>query len=42
MRRGSSPAAEYIGARTLSLPLSTKLFDRDADDVIEGLRQVLS
>lgn len=41
-REGEFPNAEYIGARTLSLPLSTKLSDGDVQDVIEGLRQVLS
>jgi dTDP-4-amino-4,6-dideoxygalactose transaminase/RimJ/RimL family protein N-acetyltransferase len=40
-REGDFPAAEYIGARTLSLPLSAKLTDDDVDDVIGALRQVL-
>jgi dTDP-4-amino-4,6-dideoxygalactose transaminase len=41
-REGDFPNAEYIGARTLSLPLSAKITDGDVDDVIEALRRVLS
>jgi len=39
---GDFPAAEWIGERTLSLPLSTKLTDEDAEDVIRALRKVLA
>ncbi len=39
-RRGDFPHAEYISDRTLSLPLSAKLTDEDADDVIEAVRAV--
>jgi dTDP-4-amino-4,6-dideoxygalactose transaminase len=41
-REGDFPNAEYIGARTLSLPLSGKLTDSDVDDVIDALHKVLS
>jgi dTDP-4-amino-4,6-dideoxygalactose transaminase len=37
---GTFPNAEYIGDRTLSLPLSGKLSDCDISDVIEGIRSV--
>ena len=37
---GVFPNAEYIGARTLSLPLSTKLTDDDVADVIAAVRRV--
>jgi dTDP-4-amino-4,6-dideoxygalactose transaminase len=37
---GDFPNAEYIGARTLSLPFSAKLTDQDVDDVIEAVRKV--
>jgi dTDP-4-amino-4,6-dideoxygalactose transaminase len=40
-RAGDFPHAERIGERTLSLPLSAKLTDGDADDVIDALREVL-
>jgi len=39
--RGLFPAAEYIGERTLSLPLSAKLTDEDVEDVIAAVRRVL-
>lgn len=38
---GAFPNAEHIGDRTLSLPLSPKLGDRDVDDVIAAVRQVV-
>ena len=38
---GDFPNAEYIGDRTLSLPLSAKLTDGDVEDVIGALRKVL-
>jgi dTDP-4-amino-4,6-dideoxygalactose transaminase len=39
---GAFPNAEHIGDRTLSLPLSAKLTDRDVDDVIAAVRQVVA
>jgi dTDP-4-amino-4,6-dideoxygalactose transaminase len=39
---GAFPNAEHIGDRTLSLPLSPKLTDRDVDDVIAAVRQVVA
>jgi dTDP-4-amino-4,6-dideoxygalactose transaminase len=38
---GDFPNAEFISQRTLSIPLSPKLTDEDASDVIEALRAVL-
>ena len=35
------PNAKWIGERTLSLPISPALTERDVDDVIRGLRKVL-
>jgi dTDP-4-amino-4,6-dideoxygalactose transaminase len=37
---GMFPHAEWIGQRTLSLPLSTKLTDKDVGDVIDALHRV--
>src|SRR5574341_1973334 len=39
--RGQLPAAEVIGERTVSLPLSAKLTDGDVEDVIAALFRVL-
>jgi dTDP-4-amino-4,6-dideoxygalactose transaminase len=39
--RGQFPAAESIGNRTVSLPLSAKLTDEDVEDVIAAVRRVL-
>jgi dTDP-4-amino-4,6-dideoxygalactose transaminase len=39
---GDFPHAEHIGDRTLSLPLSPKLSDRDVEDVIEAVRRVVT
>jgi len=39
--RGQFPAAEFIGDRTVSLPLSAKLTDEDLEDVIAALFRVL-
>jgi dTDP-4-amino-4,6-dideoxygalactose transaminase len=39
---GDFPNAEYIGERTISLPLSAKLTDEDAGDVIAAVTRVLS
>jgi dTDP-4-amino-4,6-dideoxygalactose transaminase len=40
-REGDLPNAEYIGARTLSLPFSGALTDDDAADVVRAVRTVL-
>jgi dTDP-4-amino-4,6-dideoxygalactose transaminase len=40
-RRGQFPNAEWISERTLSIPLSPKLTDRDAEDVVRAVRKVL-
>lgn len=40
-KRGDFPNAEYIGERTLSLPLSPKLSDSDVEDVIAAVRRVV-
>jgi dTDP-4-amino-4,6-dideoxygalactose transaminase len=39
--RGDFPSAEFISDRTISLPFSTKLTDKDVDDVISAVRKVL-
>ena len=39
--RGDFPNAEFISDRTVSIPFSTKLTDRDVDDVIRAIRKVL-
>jgi dTDP-4-amino-4,6-dideoxygalactose transaminase len=39
-KRGDFPAAEHIGDRTLSLPLSAGLTDADVGDVIAAVRAV--
>ncbi len=39
---GDFPNTEWVGERTLSLPLSSGLSDRDVSDVIEGVRRVLT
>lgn len=41
-QRGDFPNAEYISDRTVSLPLSTKLSDRDVEDVIKAVKKVLT
>jgi dTDP-4-amino-4,6-dideoxygalactose transaminase len=41
-RTGSLPHAEWVGARTLSLPLSAGMSDGDAADVVRALRLILS
>ena len=37
---GDFPNAEWIGARTLSLPFSAKLSDQDVEDVIAAVNEV--
>ena len=39
---GDFPHAEFIGARTISLPLSSALSDGDVEDVVTAVRKVLS
>ncbi len=39
--RGDFPNTEWISERTVSLPLSPKLTDSDADDVISSVRRIL-
>jgi dTDP-4-amino-4,6-dideoxygalactose transaminase len=41
-RAGDFQNAEWISERTVSLPLSAKLGDADADDVIRAVRKVLT
>lgn len=36
------PNAEWIGERTLSLPLSAKLSDGDVEDVISSLLKIIN
>ena len=35
------PNAEWIGERTLSLPLSAALNEKDVEDVVEAVQKVL-
>jgi dTDP-4-amino-4,6-dideoxygalactose transaminase len=41
-RQGDFPNTEYIGDRTISIPLSAKLSDDDVEDVIYALKTILS
>ncbi len=41
-KKGDMPNAEWVGARTVSLPLSAKLSDADVKDVIDAVRDILS
>ncbi len=41
-RTGSLPHAEWIGARTLSLPLTAGMSEADAADVVRALRLIFS
>jgi len=40
--RGDFPNSEWIGERTLSLPLSPALSDADVEDVIKAFRKILT
>lgn len=40
-RPGDFPHAEWVGERTVSLPLSAKLTDQDIEDVIAAVRKVV-
>lgn len=39
---GDFPEAEFISERTLSIPLSARLSDRDVDDVIEAVNKIVN
>jgi dTDP-4-amino-4,6-dideoxygalactose transaminase len=39
--RGLFPSAEYVGDRTVSLPLSPKMTDEDVEDVVSAVHRVL-
>lgn len=41
VRAGDFPNADFISERTLSLPFSTKLTERDVEDVFTAVRKVL-
>lgn len=41
-RRGDFPNAKWISDRTISLPLSAKLTDKDVEDVINSVRKILT
>ena len=40
-RTGTLPHAEWVGARTFSLPLTGSMTDADAADVVRALRHIL-
>ena len=40
-KRGNFPHAEYIGDRTVSLPISANMTDRDVRDVIRAVKNIL-
>lgn len=40
-KRGDFPQAEWISQRTVSLPLSPKLSDKDAGDVIRAVKKII-
>jgi len=41
-KTGDFPTAEYISERTVSLPLSAKLTEKDVDDVVKGVERVVN
>lgn len=41
-KKNDFPNAAYFSERTISLPLSAKLTDKDVDDVIRGVRKILA
>jgi len=41
-KKGNFPNSEWISDRTLSLPLSAKLTDKDVEDVIEAVTRLLT
>ena len=40
-KRGDFPNAEFISDRTISLPLSAKLKDKDVEDVIRWVKNII-
>lgn len=40
-KRGDFPNAEFVGDRTVSLPLSGNLTDKDVNDVIEAVKEII-
>lgn len=40
-KRGDFPKSEYVSDRTISLPFSAKLKDKDVEDVIRAVRKIL-
>jgi dTDP-4-amino-4,6-dideoxygalactose transaminase len=40
-KRGDFPNAEYISERTISLPLSAKLTEKDVNDVIKAVKKII-
>jgi len=40
-KRGSFPNAEWVSDRTVSIPLSAKLTDKDAQDVVEAVGEII-
>ncbi len=40
-KRGDFPNTEYVSDRTVSLPMSAKLTEKDVDDVIAAVRKVI-
>ena len=41
LKRGDFPNSEYVSDRTISLPFSAKLTDKDYKDVVKAVRKVL-
>lgn len=41
-RRGDFPNAEWISDRTISLPFSAKLRDKEVGDIIKAVKKVLA
>lgn len=41
-KRGDFPSAEFISDRTVSLPLSAKLTDKDIEDVIHAVKKIIN
>jgi len=41
-KQGDFPNAEWIGMRTVSLPLSPRLSEQDVADVIRAVRRVIA
>jgi dTDP-4-amino-4,6-dideoxygalactose transaminase len=41
-KKGDFPNAEWIGERTISLPLSAALEDKDVNNVVQAFNKVLA